>query len=99
MHARRQICATSPLDRIGYARVSVWRSRNRPDGRSPAPAAAASAGDNNTTSPASTSGSDRYGDELSELAKMGFFDMDANVALLDRYQGRLDRVINYLLDA
>lgn len=40
----------------------------------------------------------RYADELANLANLGFFDGDANVALLDRYKGRLDRVINALLD-
>jgi hypothetical protein len=47
-----------------------------------------------TVSPAAL----RYADELVNLANLGFFDSDANVALLDRYKGRLDRVINALLD-
>lgn len=40
----------------------------------------------------------KFEEELNSLAKMGFFDREANVALLERYNGRLDRVINYLLD-
>ena len=37
-----------------------------------------------------------YSAELAELAAMGFDDREANIALLDRYQGRLVRVVNFL---
>lgn len=39
-----------------------------------------------------------FDEQLAELARMGFDDRDSNIALLKRYQGRLDRVINFLLE-
>mmetsp|Transcript_65873 Transcript_65873/g.113243 ORF Transcript_65873/g.113243 Transcript_65873/m.113243 type:complete len:304 (+) Transcript_65873:402-1313(+) len=41
-------------------------------------------------------GGGRWASELSELASMGFSDSVTNAALLERYQGRLVRVINAL---
>jgi len=41
-------------------------------------------------------GGGRWASELSELASMGFSDSGTNAALLERYQGRLVRVINAL---
>jgi hypothetical protein len=41
----------------------------------------------------------QYGEQLVALAALGMDDHDTNLALLERYQGRLERVINTLLDA
>jgi hypothetical protein len=40
-----------------------------------------------------------YGTQLAQLSEWGFYDRDANVELLKRYQGRLDRTLNALLDS
>lgn len=40
----------------------------------------------------------KFESELLELAQMGFVDRDTNLALLNRYQGRVDRVVNYILE-
>lgn len=41
---------------------------------------------------------EKFKDQLTVLAQMGLMDRDMNIALLERYQGRLPRVINSLLD-
>lgn len=52
-----------------------------------------------TTTTNDISGGDiKYSDELAQLCQMGFTDRDMNMALLERYQGRLQRVINALFD-
>lgn len=42
--------------------------------------------------------SKKFENELLELALMGFVDRDTNLPLLRRYQGRVDRVINFILE-
>ncbi|RHY29638.1 hypothetical protein DYB25_013357 [Aphanomyces astaci] len=38
----------------------------------------------------------KWGAQLHELESMGFVDRDLNVQILEKYQGRLLRVVNYL---
>jgi hypothetical protein len=54
--------------------------------------------DKKVEEPAPESPDKKYEAELLELASMGFIDRDANVALLDRYQGRVGRVVNFILE-
>merc|ERR1719164_243595 len=44
-------------------------------------------------------GANKYDEALAALSGLGFTDTDACTALLERYNGRLERVINALLDA
>jgi len=41
----------------------------------------------------------KFDDKLAELAGMGFTDTQRNTALLEKYQGRLERVVNILCGA
>ena len=69
------------------------------DAKEPEPAAAVDPEDFEVVSkPEAPEPPVKFEEELNSLAKMGFFDREANIALLERYNGRLDRVINYLLD-
>lgn len=40
----------------------------------------------------------KFADQLVELASMGFVDRDVNLKLLERYQGRVERVVNYIVE-
>mmetsp|Transcript_7323 Transcript_7323/g.13521 ORF Transcript_7323/g.13521 Transcript_7323/m.13521 type:complete len:452 (+) Transcript_7323:543-1898(+) len=64
-----------------------------------AAAAKAAATEKEAASEASAAMEAKYGAELAELSALGFYDRDANLVLLERYQGRLDRTLNALLDS
>lgn len=44
----------------------------------------------------STNQETKWGAQLQELEAMGFFNRALNIEVLERYQGRLLRVVNYL---
>ncbi|KAF0686615.1 Aste57867_21587 [Aphanomyces stellatus] len=46
--------------------------------------------------PTADDGRDKWAAQLTELEHMGFFNRELNVQILEKYQGRLLRVVNYL---
>lgn len=79
-------------DYEGTVKPIVAKSKKNP----PAPVVEAPKKDDEVSEPQSEDA--LFANQLVELAAMGFVDRDTNLALLKRYQGRVERVVNSILE-